>query len=132
MPDLEVVISLLEGVEPDERADDYDRDGVCDQGPVQEDERCSDMIFLHNSEDGDDEGQQQEYTKDHTSCCTRGRIFSSVSRHRKVRRTSEVRVAQSEIDHQIRHPPHQRHDNGQDSRREKPEVDKSPESHEPF
>jgi len=49
--DLEVVVSLMEGVEPDHGADGEDGDGVRDKRPVKDYQTDRDMVLLQNCED---------------------------------------------------------------------------------
>lgn len=71
VPDLVVVVALLERVEPYEGADDEDGDAVHDEDPVEDDEADSDMVPLYDGEYRNCERYEEEYTKHRASCSPR-------------------------------------------------------------
>jgi len=62
------ISAFLQGVEPDESADDDDAEGIEDKGPVEDDEADYDVIGLYDSADGYCKGDEQSHTQSQASC----------------------------------------------------------------
>lgn len=98
VPDLVVVVTLLERVEPYEGADDEDGDAVHDEDPVEDDEADGDMVPLYDCEYRYSERYEEEYTKHCAACGARSNINRKrVYTFERKREDAPVRSALSKV-----------------------------------
>jgi len=101
--------TFLQRVEPHERSDDEDSDGVHNEDPVQNYETDSDMVRLDNGADGDGPRNKKRD-----------------SQHEARR---QIAVANNKIAHEVRPSPDDGEHQSEDARYEEAQVHKRPTTH---
>lgn len=104
--------TLLKRVEPHERSNDQNHDGVSDEQPVEHHERLDDMVWLDDGCNGARPGNQQDDTESETAY-----KLPLAPRTRMIccQRTCEVGLGNDEVPDEVGRSPHDRENNSNDT-----------------